>query len=88
MITGIAFRGKRYAVLGLARSGLATVDALLESGAEVVAWDDREEARAASLSHATTCAPPATSARTVAAPERASPSTAKRCPAQASATIT
>jgi UDP-N-acetylmuramoylalanine--D-glutamate ligase len=46
VITSPAFRGKRYAVLGLARSGLATVDALLASGAEVVAWDDREEARA------------------------------------------
>ena len=46
MITSPAFYGKRYAVLGLARSGLATVDALLASGAEVVAWDDREEARA------------------------------------------
>ena len=45
MITSPAFRGKRYAVLGLARSGLATVDALLASGAEVVAWDDREDAR-------------------------------------------
>jgi len=46
MITSPAFAGKRYAVLGLARSGLATVDALLASGAEVVAWDEKEEARA------------------------------------------
>lgn len=46
MITSPAFRGKRYAVLGLARSGIATVNALLASGAEVVAWDVREEARA------------------------------------------
>ena len=46
MITSPAFAGKRYAVLGLARSGLATVEALLASAAEVVAWDDREEARA------------------------------------------
>ena len=45
MITSPAFRGKRYAVLGLARSGLATVASLLASGAEVVAWDSREEAR-------------------------------------------
>ncbi len=45
MITAEAFRGKRYAVLGLARSGLATVHALLASGAEVLAWDSREEAR-------------------------------------------
>ncbi len=46
MITARAFRGKRYAVLGLARSGLATVEALLASGAEVVAWDANEAARA------------------------------------------
>ncbi len=46
MITSPAFRGKRYAVLGLARSGLATVDALVASGAEVTAWDAKEEARA------------------------------------------
>ena len=46
MITSPAFRGKRYVVLGLARSGLATVDALVASGAEVTAWDEREEARA------------------------------------------
>jgi UDP-N-acetylmuramoylalanine--D-glutamate ligase len=46
MITSPAFRGRRYAVLGLARSGLATVGALVASGAEVVAWDEREEARA------------------------------------------
>ena len=33
MITSPAFRGKRYAVLGLARSGLASVEALVASGA-------------------------------------------------------
>ncbi|MBX3562920.1 MAG: UDP-N-acetylmuramoyl-L-alanine--D-glutamate ligase [Sphingomonas sp.] len=47
MITSPAFAGKRYAVLGLARSGVATVEALVASGAEVVAWDAKEEARAA-----------------------------------------
>ncbi|TZG27715.1 UDP-N-acetylmuramoyl-L-alanine--D-glutamate ligase [Sphingomonas montanisoli] len=46
MITSPAFAGKRYAVLGLARSGLATVDALLASGADVTAWDGKDEARA------------------------------------------
>ena len=45
MITSPAFAGKKYAVLGLARSGLATVEALVASGAEVLAWDNREEAR-------------------------------------------
>ena len=47
MITSPAFRGKRYVVLGLARSGMATVRALVASGAEVVAWDSNEAARAA-----------------------------------------
>ena len=41
MITAKAFAGKHYAVYGLARSGIATVDALLASGARVTAWDDR-----------------------------------------------
>jgi UDP-N-acetylmuramoylalanine--D-glutamate ligase len=47
MITSPAFRGRRYAVLGLARSGLASVEALVASGARVTAWDNREEAREA-----------------------------------------
>ncbi len=46
MIVSSAFSGKTYAVLGLARSGLATVETLVTSGARVVAWDSREEARA------------------------------------------
>lgn len=46
MITSTSWRGKRYAVLGLARSGAATAHALLASGAEVVAWDSNEAARA------------------------------------------
>jgi UDP-N-acetylmuramoylalanine--D-glutamate ligase len=46
VITARAFAGKRYAVYGLARSGLATAAALLASGAEVTAWDAKEEARA------------------------------------------
>ena len=45
MITSPAFAGKRYAVLGLARSGLATVNALLASEAEVTAWDRQDNAR-------------------------------------------
>jgi UDP-N-acetylmuramoylalanine--D-glutamate ligase len=47
MITSPVFAGKRYAVLGLARSGLAAVETLLASGAEVMAWDAREEPRMA-----------------------------------------
>ncbi len=46
-LTSSVFAGKTYAVLGLARSGLATVEALVASGARVVAWDNRDEARAA-----------------------------------------
>ncbi len=46
MITARAFAGKDYAVYGLARSGIATVEALLASGARVTAWDAKEEARA------------------------------------------
>jgi UDP-N-acetylmuramoylalanine--D-glutamate ligase len=57
VITAQAFAGKRYAVLGLARSGAATVDALLASGAEVVAWDEREEARASFAGRAELTAP-------------------------------
>jgi len=46
VITARAFADKHYAVYGLARSGLATVEALLASGAKVTAWDSNEEARA------------------------------------------
>ena len=46
MITSPAWSGKKYAVLGLARSGRATVEALLAGGADVLAWDSREDARA------------------------------------------
>ena len=49
MITSPVFAGKRYAVLGLARSGVATVEALLASGASVVAWDSDEAKRNALL---------------------------------------
>jgi UDP-N-acetylmuramoylalanine--D-glutamate ligase len=45
-MTASAFAGRHYAVYGLARSGLATVEALLASGARVTAWDESEEARA------------------------------------------
>jgi UDP-N-acetylmuramoylalanine--D-glutamate ligase len=45
VIVSSAFRGKRYAVLGLARSGMSTVETLLASGAEVTAWDRREGPR-------------------------------------------
>lgn len=46
MITSRVFAGKRYAVLGLARSGGAAAEALLASGAEVIGWDRQDVARA------------------------------------------
>jgi UDP-N-acetylmuramoylalanine--D-glutamate ligase len=46
VITSPVFAGKRYAVLGLARSGMATVEALVASGAQVTAWDRQDNARA------------------------------------------
>ena len=56
MLTSPRFSGQRFAVLGLARSGLASVASLLAGGAEVTAWDSREEARepvaAAPVEHA------------------------------------
>jgi UDP-N-acetylmuramoylalanine--D-glutamate ligase len=45
MITSPAFAGKSYVVFGLARSGIATVRALVASGAQVTAWDNDEDAR-------------------------------------------
>ncbi|MEA3262810.1 MAG: UDP-N-acetylmuramoyl-L-alanine--D-glutamate ligase [Pseudomonadota bacterium] len=45
MITTPAFAGQRFAVLGLARSGMAAVESLLAGGAQVTAWDSREEPR-------------------------------------------
>ena len=47
MITATAFAGKKYAVLGLARSGMSAVESLLAGGADVTAWDSREEPRRA-----------------------------------------
>ena len=61
MITSPAFSGKSYAVLGLARSGLAAVDALAASGASVMAWDSREDARAAAADKARIADPLTTS---------------------------
>lgn len=46
MIDLSRFASRRIAVMGLARSGLASVSALLKAGAEVLAWDDNEARRA------------------------------------------
>lgn len=45
-----AFAGKHYALLGLARSGQAALASLLAGGASVMAWDAKEEPRAAAAS--------------------------------------
>tara|TARA_R110002072_G_scaffold216935_1_gene374504 strand:- start:629 stop:2053 length:1425 start_codon:yes stop_codon:yes gene_type:complete len=47
MIPVHAFKGRRVAVFGLGRTGLATINALLAGGAEVSAWDDSAVSRAA-----------------------------------------
>jgi len=57
MLTSPRFSGQRFAVLGLARSGLASVASLLAGGAEVTAWDSREEARAQVAGRATIADP-------------------------------
>ncbi|HEX2939720.1 MAG TPA: UDP-N-acetylmuramoyl-L-alanine--D-glutamate ligase [Rhodopila sp.] len=41
------FHGKRFAVVGLGKNGLPAARALAAMGAQVVAWDDKSEARAA-----------------------------------------
>jgi len=43
MIRAKSFKGETVAVMGLARSGLASVRSLVEGGARVLAWDDRAD---------------------------------------------
>jgi UDP-N-acetylmuramoylalanine--D-glutamate ligase len=47
MIPITTYKGKRVAVFGLGGSGLTTAEALIDGGAEVIAWDDSEPAREA-----------------------------------------
>ncbi len=47
MIPVHAFKGRRVAVFGLGRTGLATIRAVQAGGAEVSAWDDSADSRAA-----------------------------------------
>jgi UDP-N-acetylmuramoylalanine--D-glutamate ligase len=54
------FRGSSFVVLGLARSGLATVRALLAAGIDYVAWDDNEAQRKAAAASGVTLADPST----------------------------
>jgi len=46
VIAARGYEGRRVAVLGLGRSGLSAAAALRAGGADVIAWDDGEEARA------------------------------------------
>lgn len=46
MITSPAFKDCKFALLGLARSGLAAARSLASGGAELLAWDNDESARA------------------------------------------
>jgi UDP-N-acetylmuramoylalanine--D-glutamate ligase len=46
MITSPAFKNRKFALLGLARSGLAAAQSLAAGGAELLAWDNDEGARA------------------------------------------
>ncbi len=43
MIPATSFSGKRVAIFGLGGSGIATARALIEGGADVLAWDDNPE---------------------------------------------
>jgi UDP-N-acetylmuramoylalanine--D-glutamate ligase len=56
MIAAGVWSGRRYAVLGLARSGIATVNALVAGGASVTAWDS-DPARREAVTGATLADP-------------------------------
>ena len=49
MIPVHAYKGRRVAVFGLGRTGIAAARALAAGGAEVSAWDDNETAREAAI---------------------------------------
>jgi UDP-N-acetylmuramoylalanine--D-glutamate ligase len=59
MIDLAMLRGSSFVVLGLARSGLATVRALRSAGVDCIAWDDDAAARAAAAAAGVTLADPA-----------------------------
>ncbi len=58
MIDLAALKGSSFVVLGLARSGLATVRALKAAGIDCVAWDDNLPAREAAARDGATLAEP------------------------------
>jgi UDP-N-acetylmuramoylalanine--D-glutamate ligase len=55
MIPVQGYQGRKVAVLGLGRSGLATARALMAGGAEALLWDDSPEARAKAEAEGFTC---------------------------------
>ncbi|MFC4291775.1 UDP-N-acetylmuramoyl-L-alanine--D-glutamate ligase [Sphingorhabdus arenilitoris] len=57
MIISPAFADRKFAILGLARSGLAAAQALAASGAQITAWDSQEDARNAAADIATIADP-------------------------------
>lgn len=58
MIDLASLRGSSFVVLGLARSGLATVRALKAAGIDCIAWDDDAAKREAAVREGTTLADP------------------------------
>ncbi|MGB0499446.1 MAG: UDP-N-acetylmuramoyl-L-alanine--D-glutamate ligase, partial [Rubricella sp.] len=56
MIPVRGYAGRKVAVLGLGRSGLAAARALRAGGAEPICWDDGEAARAAAAAEGFTVA--------------------------------
>src|SRR5579883_1982752 len=58
MIDLSVLKGSAYVVLGLARSGLTTVRALMAAGIGCVAWDDNKAARAQAAAMGATLAEP------------------------------
>jgi UDP-N-acetylmuramoylalanine--D-glutamate ligase len=57
MITSPAFAHRKFALLGLARSGLAAARSLYAGGAQLLAWDNDESARAKVVDIATIADP-------------------------------
>ncbi len=57
MITSPVFANRKFALLGLARSGLAAAQALHAGGAQVLAWDQNEAARDSATGIATIADP-------------------------------
>ena len=83
MIPAASFAGKHVSLFGLGGSGIATARALIEGGAQVLAWDDNPD----SVAKASTSAPPSISARAVAIPEPPSPKSETRLPEKDAAGI-